>query len=234
MRYRAVFFDAGGTLIDPDPTFTELLARILTEEGHPVDPERVVEGLPAVADVFLQAAKDRELWTTSDQRSRLFWGRFYRLLLGELGISEDELERLGDRLYAVFTDPSSYHLLPDAPAVLDKLRDAGAILGLVSNFEAWLERLLEHLDVARYFPVRVISGVEGVEKPDPEIFRIALDRAGVSAGESVYVGDNPVFDALPAEEAGMAAVIVDRWNRFPEYEGTRIGSLDELPGVLEL
>jgi putative hydrolase of the HAD superfamily len=234
MRYRAVFFDAGGTLIDPYPTFTELLARTLSDEGYPVDPHRVVEGLPTVADVFVQAAEERELWTTSDLRSRLFWGRFYRLLLGELGIPEDEIERLGQRLYGVFTDPSSYHLLPDAAPVLDKLRDAGAILGLVSNFESWLERLLEHLDVARYFPIRVISGVVGVEKPDPEIFRIALDRAGVMAEHAVYVGDNPVFDALPAEKAGMAAVIVDRWNRYPDYGGTRIASLDELPGVLGL
>jgi putative hydrolase of the HAD superfamily len=187
-----------------------------------------------VADVFLQAAEDRELWTTSDERSRRFWGRFYRLLLGGLGIPDGDIERLGDRLYWVFTDPANYRLLPDAPAVLDKLRDAGAILGLVSNFEAWLERLLEHLDVARYFPVRVISGIEGVEKPDPEIFRIALQRAEVPAADAVYVGDNPVFDALPAEEAGMAAVIVDRSNRYPEYAGTRIPSLDELPGVLEL
>src|SRR5437763_771396 len=203
MRYRAVFFDAGGTLIDPQPTFTELLATTLTEEGYPVAPERVVEGLPAVADVFMQAARDRELWTTSDQRSRRFWGRFYRLLLGGLGIPEGEIGPLADRLYAVFTDPSNYHLIPDAPAVLDKLRDAGVTLGLVSNFEAWLERLLEHLDVARYFPVRVISGIEGVEKPDPAIFRIALERAGVSAAASVYVGDNPVFDARPAVEAGV-------------------------------
>ncbi|SRR6266581_489313 len=234
MRYRAVFFDAGGTLIDPYPTFTKLLATTLTEEGHPIEPQGVVEGLPAVADVFMKAAKDRELWTTSDERSRRFWGRFYRLLLGGLGIPDGEIDRLAGRLYAVFTDPSNYHLIPDAPAVLDKLRDAGAILGLVSNFEAWLERLLEHLDLARYFPVRVISGIEGVEKPDAAIFRIGLERAGVSANDSVYVGDNPVFDALPAQEAGMAAVIVDRWNRYPEYEGTRIASLDELPGVLEL
>lgn len=234
MRYRAVFFDAGGTLIDPQPTFTELLATTLTEEGHPVAPERVVEGLPVVADVFMQAARDRELWTTSDERSRRFWGRFYGLLLRGLAIPEGQIGHLAERLYAVFTDPSNYHLIPDAPAVLERLRDAGAVLGLVSNFEAWLERLLEHLDISRYFPVRVISGVEGVEKPDPAIFWIALDRAGVSAAESVYVGDNPLFDALPAEEAGMAAVVVDRWNRFPEFEGTRIASLDELPGLLEL
>ena len=85
-----------------------------------------------------------------------------------------------------------------------------------------------------YFEVWAVSEELGVEKPDPAIFRIALERAGATAAESVYVGDNPVFDALPAEEAGMAAVIVDRWNRFPEYEGTRIPSLDELPGVLGL
>src|SRR5438034_9651457 len=110
MRYRAVFFDAGGTIIDPDPTFTELLARVLSDEGHPTDPEQVVGGLPAVADVFLQAAQDRELWTTSLERSRRFWDRFYRLLLGELGIPDREIGRLADRLYAGFPDPSNYQL----------------------------------------------------------------------------------------------------------------------------
>src|SRR5438034_11848561 len=118
MRYRAVFFDAGGTLIDPDPTFTELLSRVLTEEGHPTDPEQVVGGLPAVADVFVQAAQERELWTTSLERSKSFWNRFYRLLLGELGIPDGEIAALADRLYGVFTDPSNYHLIPDALPVL--------------------------------------------------------------------------------------------------------------------
>ena len=115
---------------------------------------------------------------------------------------------------------------------LSRLESAGLRLGLVSNFEEWLERLLEQLGVARFFDVRVISGVEGVEKPDPAIFRLALERAGVEPGASVYVGDSPEFDTAPAEALGMLGVLIDRRGRFPDHPGPRITSLDELPGLL--
>ena len=129
---------------------------------------------------------------------------------------------------------ANYRLFPDVRATLSRLDEAGLTLGLVSNFEEWLERLLEQLDVTRFFDIRVISGVEGIEKPDPRIFRIALDRAGVEPAESVYVGDNPEFDTEPAEAVGMLGVLLDRRGRFPDHRGTRITTLDELPPLLGL
>jgi putative hydrolase of the HAD superfamily len=116
--------------------------------------------------------------------------------------------------------------------VLDRLRDAGMALGVVSNFEEWLEQLLERLGVRSYFAVSVVSGVEGVEKPDPRIFALAMDRAGVRPDESVYVGDNPEFDVDPALEAGMFPVLVDRRERFPDAPGARITSMSQLPGLI--
>jgi putative hydrolase of the HAD superfamily len=74
--------------------------------------------------------------------------------------------------------------------------------------------------------------VEGVEKPDPEIFRIALARAGVEAGGAVYVGDHPFFDVQAAREAGMVPVLVDRRDRHPDVDAIRITSLEELPGAI--
>ena len=52
----------------------------------------------------------------------------------------------------------------------------------------------------------VISGIEGVEKPDSRIYELALERAGVAADESVFVGDNPEFDVIPPSELGMFTV----------------------------
>jgi putative hydrolase of the HAD superfamily len=92
--------------------------------------------------------------------------------------------------------------------------------------------LLESLGVAASFDVRVISGVEGIEKPDPAIFRLALHRAGVQPKESVYVGDNPAFDTRPAELLGMLGVLIDRRGRFPDHAGVRITTLDDLPSVI--
>lgn len=232
MRYRAVFFDAGETLLHPHPSFPELLTSSLRREGVEVDQDAVMEGLSVVSDRFSEIAKTGELWSTSAELSKRFWTSIYRVLLGNLGVTMPD--GIGDRLYETFTDLSNYRLFSDVQPVLDRLAAAGLSLGLISNFEEWLEQLLESLAVTRYFRIRVISGLEGMEKPDPRIFRLALERAGASPEESVYVGDSPSFDVEPAESIGMRGVLIDRRDRFPRHAGTRIVSLDELPGVLGL
>jgi putative hydrolase of the HAD superfamily len=232
VTYAAVFFDAGETLVHPHPTFPDLFARILQREGYDVDPETIRDRTHVVFDRFKQAADTNELWTTSPERSRRFWHEVYGIFLRGLGIEGDD--GLIDRVYAEFTDLANYALFEDVPPTLDKLRDAGLELGVVSNFEEWLEQLLEDLGVIGYFGVRVVSGVEGMEKPDPRIFRLAMDRAGVRPEESVYVGDNPEFDVGPAAAVGMFPVLIDRRGRFPDAEGITIASMDELPGVLGL
>jgi putative hydrolase of the HAD superfamily len=88
--------------------------------------------------------------------------------------------------------------------------------------------------VTGFFDVLVISGTEGVEKPDPRIFRLAVERADVSPERSAYVGDNPEFDVDPAAAAGLFPVLLDRRERFPEAAGSRITTLDDLPTVLGL
>jgi putative hydrolase of the HAD superfamily len=151
----------------------------------------------------------------------------YRLLLDRVGLPASD--GLAERLYAEFTTLSNYRLFPDALPTLVRLHAAGIALGVISNFEEWLERLLEALDVIHYFDVRIISGIEGVEKPDPAIFRLALERGGVRAEESAYVGDIPAFDTEPAEALGMLGVLIDRRGRFPDHTGLRIASLEDLP-----
>ena len=232
MRYAAVFFDAGETLVHPQPTFPDLFARILREQGHDVDAETVRERVHVVFDRFKRAADTNELWTTTPERSRVFWHDVYGVFLADLGISDGD--GLVDRVYAAFTDLANYVAFEDVPPVLETLLDAGLELGVVSNFEEWLERLLEELGMRHYFRVRVISGIEGMEKPDPRIFRLAMERAGVRPEESVYVGDNPVFDIGPAADVGMFPVLIDRRGRFPDADGTRITSMAQLPGVLGL
>jgi putative hydrolase of the HAD superfamily len=232
MRYAAVFFDAGETLVHPHPTFPDLFATILRREGHDVDAETIRDRVHVVYARFRAAAETNELWTTSPERSRRFWHDVYTIFLRDLGIADGE--GLVDTVYREFTDLANYALFEDVPPVLDRLRGAGLTLGVVSNFEEWLDRLLERLGVRDSFDVRVVSGVEGLEKPDPRIFELAMDRAGVAAADSVYVGDNPEFDVDPALALGMFPVLIDRRGRYPQAEVARIASLDELPDVLGL
>jgi putative hydrolase of the HAD superfamily len=229
-RYQAVFFDAGETLVHPHPTFADLFARTMRAQGYDVSPETVRERGHVVFDRFRAAAQANDLWTTSPERSRRFWHDVYREFVAELGIRD--ADGLLDVLYGTFTDLANYRAFEDVPAVLERLRESGLVLGVVSNFEEWLERLLEQLGVRAYFSVAVVSGVEGVEKPDPRIFELAMERVGVTPEASVYVGDNPEFDVDPALEAGMYPVLLDRRERFPDAPEPRITSMAELPALL--
>ena len=80
--------------------------------------------------------------------------------------------------------------------------------------------------------MRVISGVEGIEKPDPRIYALALERLGIEASEAVFVGDNPEFDVEPPAAIGMATVLIDRRQRYPGHAGPRITDLRRLPAQL--
>jgi putative hydrolase of the HAD superfamily len=233
MPIRAVLFDAGETLLSPHPSFPELLARTLQAEGYGrVTPDLIRDQVKTVAHLFEEATRARRLWSTSAEESWAFWSELYRALLEAMDVPfTDELAR---RLYSTFTDVANYRLFDDVVPVLEKLEGAGLELGLISNFEEWLEDLLAHLDVTRFFEVRVISGVEGMEKPDPAIFHLALDRMGIDPHHAAYVGDNVVYDVEPAEALGMTGVLLDRRGRHEDFGGVRIASLDALPGVLGL
>jgi putative hydrolase of the HAD superfamily len=232
---RAVFFDAGETLLYPHPSFAELFAEVLREHGHRVDPARVQDVVSTTSERFnelLQGAA-AERWSTSPQRSRALWDTVYRMFLDELGVPGDH-ERLIDALYTRFTNLASYRLHPDVLPTLERLRVTDLTLGLISNFEDWLEQLLQELDIQRFFHITVISGVEGVEKPDSKIFELALDRAGVAAERSAYVGDNPQFDVEGARAVGMVPILIDRRGRYEGTDAIRVTSLEDVPAALGL
>lgn len=236
MNVRAVFFDAGETLVYPHPSFAELFAEVLREEGHVIDPARVQEVVHTSSLAFNDLMRSEEAlnWSTSPERSRALWDLVYRMFLAEAEIPETEHEGLVQALYDRFRSLASYRLHPDAIPALERLRKMDLKLGLISNFEDWLEQLLEELEVHHFFDVTVISGIEGVEKPDKRIFEIALERAGVDAASSVYVGDNPLFDAQAAQDAGMIPVLIDRRGSHADTEFTRITSLEDLPAAIGL
>lgn len=230
MRSRAVFFDVGETLVHVDPSFADLFVSVLAGAGHARTVDDVRNASAHIYARFSEAARDHEMWTTSADRSRLFWTSVYRRMLDELAVPDDD--GLAGTLYREFTRLENYVLFDDVPPTLAVLGQAGLVLGVVSNFEAWLEEWFGAHDLVETFPVRVISGIEGIEKPDERIYRLALERAGVDAPDAVYVGDNPEFDVDPPAALGMFTVLVDRRDRFPDHSGARVRDLRELPALL--
>lgn len=239
MRYKAVFLDAGETMIHPHPSFGELFANVLAEAGHRVEIERILETVSVYSKRWADTARDagRGPWSVSQDASKAFWLDVYEGFLGDLGVDGEAgaLAELAMKMYRTFSDPASYRAYPDVLPALEELSVRGYSLALVSNFEEWLELVLEAVELTPYFPVRVISGVEGIEKPDPRIFELALERAGVAAEESVYVGDHPDFDVEASRAVGMFPVLIDRRGRYADTGAAeaRITSLTELPDLLE-
>jgi putative hydrolase of the HAD superfamily len=72
----------------------------------------------------------------------------------------------------------------------------------------------------------------GVEKPDPRIFRMALERMGIEPEDAVYVGDVYEIDVVGARAAGMRAYLIDPLMRLGHLDCDRIASLTELPDRL--
>jgi putative hydrolase of the HAD superfamily len=227
-----VFFDVGETLVHPRPSFPELFARIVEAAGHARDPDAVLAASAAVRRGFSEASREGRRWTLTLEDSRAFWLDVYDQMLEELGMARGD--GLRETLYEGFTDLGNYELFDDVPPMLDEIEGLGGVVtGIVSNYEAWLDDLLLALGVRDRFPVRVISGLEGVEKPDPRIYRLALERAGVDARRAAFVGDHPEFDVDPPAALGMFTVLIDRRERYPEHDGVRITDLDDLVGALE-
>ncbi|CAN5822670.1 TIGR02253 family HAD-type hydrolase [soil metagenome] len=232
---KAVFFDAGETLLAPHPSHHELFALVLGERGHNIGAEVVQQTFAEMAPSFV-AVMDRmavKSWSISREASLEFWGRIYGEALDRVGVPDPNRE-IFEALYERFTRYDSYRLFPECIPTLKALREAGLVVGLISNFEEWLEGMLIEMEIAHLFDFMVISGKEGIEKPDPAIFHLALERSGIAAETAVYVGDHPKLDFEAARAVGMEAVLIDRKGHHPGFDGHRIDTLDGLLGMLDL
>jgi putative hydrolase of the HAD superfamily len=215
-----VLFDAGDTLLAPAPSFQGRFLAVAADRGLPLE-EAAVDA--AIADA-VRAAEWPSDWT-DPATQREFWTGFYRQVLADLGHGEKDME-LADALFEAFSDPAGYRLFDDVRPALDELAARGIKLGVVSNFEPWLQDILDLQGIGDRFAAVAISGTLGVAKPDPEIFKAALEEAGADPEATVHVGDQPVNDVDAARAVGLTPVLIDRFARYPEPNGTyRVESL---------
>ena len=98
---------------------------------------------------------------------------------------------------------------PGARAALREVKGAGLVVGVVSNSNGSAHALLDGAGLASELDFVIDSGLVGVEKPDPRIFRLGLERAGVAAHEAVYIGDLYSIDVLGSRAAGLASILLD-------------------------
>src|SRR5712692_673405 len=218
---RAVFFDAGATLLHPVPPVEEVYAREFSRDGARFSPEELSRALTrAWEEVHAESSGDRYGGVRGEPD---FWLSFLTRVRGHLdggAVSGEAFARLASH----FRDPSSWAVYPDVAGTLDALERRGLLLAVVSNWDSQLPALLEGLGLSRRFRTVSVSAIEKTGKPEPEIFLRTCARLGVAPGESLHVGDSLREDYEGACGAGLHAVLLDREKRYPHLS-ERIESL---------
>ena len=230
---RAVFFDVGNTLLYPYPSVSAVVKEILGEWGHEHELDAIDSYLPLVDEFYEDRYReDDTFWTNEDEASQV-WVGMYALLCRKLGIDEDA-EAIARRVYDEFGDPQRWRPYDDVFPALQRLEDRGVCLGIISNWDARLSRLIEGLGIAEKLETVVSSAEVGLHKPDPRIFELACARLRLSPSECAHVGDHHYADVIGAEAVGMSPVLIDRFEGPvpPEDAHRFIRSLDELEMVL--
>lgn len=126
-------------------------------------------------------------------------------------------------------------LFSDTVPTLEALRQKGVLVGLITNgYSSMQGRKLDIAEIRPLLDLSVVSGDEGIRKPDPEIFRRAAARLGVSPADCVYVGDHPYYDLSGAKAAGMRVVYVDAFGLHLATDVPTVTSVSEIPEILDL
>src|SRR6266404_9040551 len=189
MALRAIFFDAGNTLVFPNLEIT--LAPLITRGVRPSQDQ--LYAAERIAKEHLDSAMQRR-----GSVDAAYWLTFYDHLLRELNIQDAELLRDLERLAR--TSKNWNRLLPETRETLQQLRKRFR-LGVISNSDGGIANLLKCCGISDCFDSITDSGIVGYEKPHPAIFNAALKSMGVEARESIYVGDIYSVDFLGARAA---------------------------------
>ncbi len=197
----AVFFDVGGTLIHTDPR--TWLPSVLDELGEKADWSKLREALVPAYEYY----NAHHMQARSREEAISLWRNFDRMLLAGLGVKEPD--RVADWLVAHWHSQALWPKTPGTPEVLETLKRRGMRLAAVSNWDVLLPEILEVMDLAKYFDAIVPSAAVGVAKPEPAIYRIALESVGVSPERVLFVGDNEENDHDAPRALGMHAVLTD-------------------------
>ena len=227
MPIQTVFLDAGGVLVWPNWTRVSE-----TLERHGV---RVPAAALAVAEPRAKRRLDTgETVRVTNDRQR-GW-TYFNLVLEEAGVSLSEATATAlAELHAYHERANLWESAPDdvRPA-LASLRARGLRLVVVSNANGRLHHLFERIGLIDAFDHVFDSHLEGVEKPDPRYFEIALERSGARAADTVHVGDLYYVDVVGARAAGIVPVLLDVADLYPDADCLRVRSLAGLTSALGL
>ena len=225
MPLETVFLDAGGVLLYPN---WWRISDALASQGVRISPEALIAADP----VARRHLDDQGVigGTTDATRGWLY----FDLVLAQAGIPRSAATGAAlAELHKYHTASNLWEYVPDTvvPA-LEQLRARGLRLVVVSNANGTLRAHMDRLDLTRRFDCVLDSADEGVEKPDPRFFEIALTRSGARKGTTIHVGDLYHVDVVGARRAGLRGVLLDEADLRPDADCPRVRSLADLVAAI--
>ncbi|MBU9722801.1 MULTISPECIES: HAD family hydrolase [Bacillaceae] len=217
---KAAIFDLDGTLLNRDASVKDFINRQhdrLSEQLRHVDKDRYISR-------FIEL----------DQRGYVWKDSVYQQLVQEFEINEVTWQELLDDYKSEFKN----HCIPfeNLTSMLEKLKQHNFQLGMITNgYGQFQMDNIEALNIKKYFDAILISELEQIKKPNPQIFKRALERLEVSAEESIFVGDHPENDVKAAKNVGMIGVWKrdHQWNEEEVHADYIISDLGEVPLFIE-
>ena len=200
---RAVFFDVDFTLIYPGPTFQgKGYARFCAGHGIDVDPSRFPDAVLAASSI-LDEEQDHIY-------SPAMFVRYTRRIIEGMGGCGERIDACATEIYNEWAACQHFFLYDDVTPALHELAARGIKVGLISNSHRCLASFQQHFELHGLIAAALSSSEHGYLKPHPSIFESALKLLGVSADESVMVGDSLQHDIEGARRVGMRGILVQR------------------------
>lgn len=220
-----LFLDAGGVLVFPN---WQRVSEALARHDVIVSTAALVAAEPPAKFAIDEALRHHE--STDADRAWLYM----ELVLENAGVAPGEgVARAVAELAAYHAEHNLWEHVPgDVVPALERLRALGLKMVVVSNANGVLHQMFDRVGLTPYFHSICDSCVEGVEKPDPRFFEIALARSGSTPGATMHVGDLYHVDVLGARRAGLRQMLIDPHDLYGAYDADRVRSLDELADAL--
>jgi HAD superfamily hydrolase (TIGR01662 family) len=231
---KAIFFDLDGTLRHSVPSGGDVFTDYTRTLGFNISHDDRIRALRWEHLYWANSMDLRDDLLAHSGETENFWIEYSRRRLVALGIAPALASEYAPKVSAhMGSEYRPESIIPDdVRRTLIQLKEAGYIMAVLSNRNDSFTQLLEDHKIGEFFDFSIPAGEVQIWKPDPGLFEHALQRAGVIAGESVYVGDNYFADVVGSQRAGLTPILVDPLDIFPEADCTRIKTFDELIGIV--
>ena len=215
--FEAIFFDADDTLFSVTPSVTFHYQEILREFGFLVEDALVETALSKTWEELKPFYENQSSnYRIFPHRDREMWREFSRRV-SDTVIQEAYPPELLDGLYNRFAEGSSRILGEGIQEALECLSKQGYFLGIFTNNDLRVNKVLEAHGIAKYFKTVLTAECIGIKKPSPDVFTHIAERIGVAPSRILYIGDSATHDYEPARVAGWGSLLYDPKKKYSEH-----------------